>query len=164
VVALVNPPVCTPIGVPDAGKAVTWLPPWLVPTAALLAPVKVGIRVTTVDPYGGLVVLALKLAVAATTVTVVWAVLLGSSTEVAVIVTDWAVAGAVQVLPFQVPAVLLQVTVPWVPPLAVAVKLVWLPTVRAGDAGLIAPTLTVCGVTVTLASTESPAASVARSQ
>jgi hypothetical protein len=52
------------------------------------------------------------IAVAHVTVTVVVAVLVGSSTEVAVIVTLCALAGALQEFPDQVPAVLLQVTVP----------------------------------------------------
>jgi hypothetical protein len=97
---------------------------------------------------------------AATTVTVVVAVLVGSSTEVAVIVTVCTVVGAVQVLPIQVPAVLLQVTVPRLPPVTALLKTVFVETVSIRAAGLIAPTATVCGATVTKVVAVVPAAFV----
>jgi hypothetical protein len=79
---------------------------------------------------------------AATTVTVVVAVLEESSTEVAVMVTVWGVVGAVQVFPDQVPPELLQVTVPRAPPVTVALKGVAVDTVLVEAAGLMAPTTT----------------------
>jgi hypothetical protein len=90
------------------------------------------------------VVAAVKLEMigAATTVTVVVAVLEGSSTEVAVMVTVWAAEGAVQVLPDQVPAELPQVTVPRAPPVTVALKGVAVDAVLIEVAGLMAPTTT----------------------
>ena len=69
-------------------------------------------------------------------------------------------AGAVQVLPTQVPPELLQVTVPRAPPVIVLLKTVLEATFTVGLPGLRAPTTTVCGVMVLLASTASPAALV----
>jgi hypothetical protein len=74
--------------------------------------------------------------------TVVLATFVGSSTDVTVIVTDCAVAGAVQILPAQVPAELPQVTVPSVPPVTEAVKVMLPDTVTEGFAGLMAETST----------------------
>ena len=56
----------------------------------------------------------------------------------------------------------LQVRLLVMPPVAVALKVVAVETVRVGAAGVMAVIATVCGVTVTVASCESPAASVAR--
>ena len=97
---------------------------------------------------------------AATTVTVVVAVLVGSSTLVAVMVTVWAVAGAVQVEPDQVPAVEDQVTVPRLPPEAEALKAVLELTVLVEAAGARDPTLTDWGVTTVEVEVEVPAALV----
>jgi hypothetical protein len=90
---------------------------------------------------------------AATTVTVVVASWVGSSTDVAVMVTVCAVAGAIQVFPDQVPAVLLQVAVPRAPPVTAELKAVAVETVFIGLAGLMGPTTTVSSVTTALAST-----------
>ena len=71
--------------------------------------------------------------------------LLASSTEMAVMLTTWAVDGAVQapVVGFMVPALADQVRVLVAPPVAAAEKVVEVPTVRLEAAGVIAPTLTV---------------------
>jgi hypothetical protein len=90
---------------------------------------------------------------AATTVTRVVAVFDGSSSDVAVRVMLPGTAGAVQLLPTQVPPVLLQVMVPRNPPVTVLLKVVLVATVRVGVPGLIAPTTTACGAMVVLAST-----------
>ena len=80
-----------------------------------------------------------------TTVTVVVAFLVGSSTEVAVMVTDWAVAGAVQapVEAFIVPAEADQVTLLVAPPVVVEEKVVMELTSLVVAAGLGVPTTTV---------------------
>jgi hypothetical protein len=98
----------------------------------------------------------------ATTITVVQDDFEGSSTEVAVMVTACAVPGAVHtpVLESMVPLVADQVRPFVTPPVEVAEKVVLVPTVRVGFAGEIAPTTTVCGVTVTLLLATSPAAFV----
>jgi hypothetical protein len=36
--------------VPEVGEELIWLPPWLVPTTAEVAPVKVGVTVSLVAP------------------------------------------------------------------------------------------------------------------
>ena len=105
---------------------------------------------------------------AATTLTVVVEVLEVSSLAVAVMTAVWTVAGGSQlpVAALMVPALAVQVTTLVVPPVAVAEKTVGveLPAVLAGAAGVIALTATVCGVTVTEVSVESPAALVTWSQ
>ena len=92
---------------------------------------------------------------ARTTLTAVVAVLLLSSLDVAVMVTLPAVAGAVQtpVLAFMVPALADQLMLLVTPPVAVVENVVDLVTVRVGAAGVIAPTTTVFGVTMTELST-----------
>ena len=82
--------------------------------------------------------------------TEVLADLLVSSLEVAVMVAEPAVAGAVQapVAGSMVPAVAVQVRALVVPPVAVALKVVVVATVLVALAGLRAPTLTTLGVTV----------------
>ena len=139
--------------------------PGVVPMTAVCTLLKVGTRVS-VAPNSGVWVAAESEAVgAATTLTVVLTNLVASSAEVAVMVTEPAVAGAVQTpAEVMVPAVALHVTVLVRPPVAVALKVVRVPTVRVGDAGLTGLTATVCGVTAVDASTESPAALVARIQ
>ena len=99
---------------------------------------------------------------AATTAMVVLADLAGSSTEVAVMVTVWAVTGAVQtpVLATMVPALAVQARVFVAPPVAVALKVVLVPVVRVGKAGVMAPTLTAWVVRVTEAVAVLPAALV----
>jgi hypothetical protein len=142
------------------------LPPCEVPTEAETALAKVGVKLT-VAPYSGEVVEALMDDVAAkTTVTTVVADFVPSSFDVAVMVTLPAVAGAVHVpvLALITPPLAVQLIPLVTPPMAVVVNVVALFTVRVGDAGLIAFTTTVCGVTVTELSTKSPAALVARSQ
>ena len=98
-----------------------------------------------VSPKAGVALEATRLVAtgASTTVTVVVAVLVGSSTEVAVMVAAPAVAGAVQTSPAQVPASENQVTVFRAPPVTVAAKVVAVLTVLVGDAGLMAPMATV---------------------
>ena len=96
----------------------------------------------------------------ATTVTVVEADLVASSVEVAVMVTVWAVAGAVQVEPDQVPAVEDQVTVLFAPPVGVELNTVLVLTVLVVAAGVTAPTATTWGVTVTEVVAVVPAALV----
>lgn len=98
----------------------------------------------------------------AATVTLVLADLLASSAEVAVMVTVWAVAGAVQapVAGFMVPALADQVRVLLTPPVAVAENVVLVPAVRIGAAGVTAPTTTVWGVSVTEVVAAVPAALV----
>jgi len=154
------------ITVPLVGELEISLPPCVVPTLAEVVLANVGVRFT-VAPNSGVVDDAVIVEVAdETTVTVVVAVLLLSSVEVAVIVTFPEVPGAVQVpvLEFIVPALADQL-IPFVtPPLAVVVKIVVLFTVFVGAAGAIALTTTVCGVTVTELSAKSPAALVVRSQ
>jgi hypothetical protein len=88
---------------------------------------------------------------ASTTVADVVADLVLSSTDVAVMVTLPAVAGAVHapVAAFIVPALADHVMLLVTPPVAVVVKVVALLTVFVGAAGLMAFTTTVCGVTVT---------------
>ncbi|MEI7614761.1 MAG: hypothetical protein WCK63_17825, partial [Betaproteobacteria bacterium] len=66
--------------------------------------------------------------------TVVLADFVGSSTDVAVMVTVWAVAGAVQALPAQVPALADQLTLLVAPPLTVLLKVVTVLTSRVGAA------------------------------
>ena len=97
---------------------------------------------------------------AATTVTVVELDLVASSVEVAVMVTVWAAAGAVQVEPDQVPAVEDQATVLFAPPVAVELKARLAPTVLVWPAGVTAPTETTWGVTVTVLVAVAPAALV----
>ena len=76
-----------------------------------------------------------------TTVTVVLAVFLASSTEVAVMVALPAVAGAVQTPPLvMAPAVVDQVTPLVAPPVTVLLKVVGVETATVGAAGLSAPT------------------------
>ena len=108
-------------------------------------PEKVGVRVTA-ELYGGTVRLATRVAAtgAATTVTVVDADLVGSSLDVAVMVTAWAVLGASQepLEGVMVPALELQVIPPVAPPVTGAEKVVEVPAVRRGLAGLTGPTLT----------------------
>ena len=126
----------------------------------------VGVRFT-VAPYNGLVVEAVIDAVAAkTTFTVVVMFFVASSLDVAVMVTLPDETGAVQapVFAFMVPALADQVIALVTPPVMVVEKVVEVLTVRVGVAGLMAFTTTVCGVTVTELSTESPAALVARNQ
>jgi len=125
------------------------------PTPLFTLPVpllKVGV-IVVVPAKGTEVARAIRLVAtgAATTVTVVVEVLLGSSAEVAVMVTDWAVAGAVQapVLAFMLPALADQVTPLVLPPVAVALKVVTVLTVLVTAAGVTAPTATVRGVSVT---------------
>ena len=136
------------------------------PTEAETALLKVGVRLI-VAPWGGPVDEAeIEVVQARTTLTVVVAVLLLSSLDVAVMVILPAVAGAVQtpVLAFMVPALADQLMLLVTPPVAVVEKVVELLTVRVGVVGVIAPTTTVFGVTMTELSTLSPAALVARSQ
>ena len=99
---------------------------------------------------------------ASTTVTVVVESLVASSEEAAVIVTGPGTAGAIQapVAAFIVPPVADQVSPFVAPPVAVAEKVVALPVVRVGAAGLMAPTLTACTVTVAEAVAVAPAAFV----
>ena len=87
---------------------------------------------------------------AATVVTEVLADLLLSSVEVAVMVAEPAVAGAVQapVLALMVPAVAVQVRALVMPPVAVALKVVVLATVLVALAGLMAPTLMTLGLSL----------------
>ena len=77
--------------------------------------------------------------------------LLESSFDVAVIVTFPDAFGAVHapVLALIVPALADQVMPLITPPVAVVLKVVELFTVRVGAAGVIALTITVCGVTMT---------------
>ena len=94
--------------------------------------------------------------------TVVLADLEASSLDVAVMVTVPAAAGAVQapVVGFMVPALAVQVRPLEAPPVAVALKVVAVLTVRMALAGLTEPTATVCGDTVRLAVVVAPAALV----
>jgi hypothetical protein len=143
------------IPVPLVGELEISLPPCVVPTEAEVEPAKLGIRLT-VAPKSGVVDEAVIEEVAdETKFTVVIAVLLVSSVEVAVIVTLPAALGAVQVpvLEFIVPALADQLSPFVTPPLAVVVKIVVLFTVFVGAAGAIALTTTICGVTVTELST-----------
>ena len=79
-----------------------------------------------------------------TTVTVVLAVLLASSAEVAVMVAVPAAAGAVQTPPLVIaPDVAVQVTPLVAPPVTVLPKVVGVETATVGAAGLRAPTATV---------------------
>ena len=108
----------------------------------------------------------MKAVLTGTTFTMVVAVLLLSSFDVAVMVTGPMVAGAVQA---PVPAIIVppladQLMRLVAPPVAVVLNAVVLFTVRVGAAGLTAFTTTVCGVTLTELSTKSPAELVARSQ
>ena len=154
------------IGVPLVGELEISLPPCVVPTEAEVALAKLGVRFT-VAPYNGLVEDALiEEVVARTTFTVVLAVFVASSCDVAVMVTLPAVPGAVHVpvLALIVPALADHVMPLVAPPVAVILKVVELFTVRVGTAGVMAPTVTVCGATVTELSAKSPAALVARSQ
>ena len=98
----------------------------------------------------------------AATVTVVVANFVASSAEVAVMVTLWAEAGAVQEpeAGFMVPALADQMIEFDTPPVAVAAKVVVVPTVRTGAAGVTAPTLTVWGFRVTEVLATVPAALV----
>lgn len=98
----------------------------------------------------------------AKTITVVLVAFVGSSTEVAVIVTDCAVAGAVHVLPAQVPAELPHITVPCAPPVTEAVKVRLPDTPTEGFAGaisemLIAWSATKASVSATIAPVVEPA-------
>ena len=85
-----------------------------------------------------------------TTVTVVEAVLVGSSFDVTVMVTDPAVAGATHrpVLALMEPALALQVTLLVAPPLAVLLKVVLVLMLRVTAAGETAVRATVLTVTV----------------
>ena len=156
------------MAVSDAADAEMSLPPWVVPTTAVSPDGNTGVMVTLVAPYGGFWVDAVRLALfAGSTVATVLADLVGSSAEVALMVTGPDAAGAVQapVAGFMVPAPALQVTVPRKPPVTPAtVKARAPPAPTVGAAGATAPTTTVWGVTATLASTWSPAPFVARSQ
>jgi hypothetical protein len=67
------------------------------------------------------------------------------------------VDGAVQTLLAQVPPVEDQVTLLVAPPVAVAVKVVAVETVRDGAAGLMTPTLTTWGVTTAVVVAVAPA-------
>ena len=98
----------------------------------------------------------------ATTVTVVVLDLVGSSTEVAVMVTVPAEAGAVQapVEALMLPALADQVRLLVAPPVAVALKMVLVLVVRVAAAGLREPTTTVWGLTATLVAAGVPAALV----
>ena len=88
---------------------------------------------------------------AATVVTVVVVLALGSSLEVAVMVAVPTVAGAVQTPPeVMVPAVADQVTVLVAPPLTRTLKVLVVPVVTVGLPGEMAPRLTPTGVRVRL--------------
>ena len=153
-------------GVPLTGAAERSARPGEVPSVATVAPVKPGVRVT-VAPKSGEVVEGTRVAVpAAMTLTVVVELLVGSSLEVAVMTTLPAVAGAVQapVTGSMVPEDAVQRRALVLPPVAVAAKVVAVPTERVGAPGEMGPTATTLGVTRTDTSTESPAALVARSQ
>jgi hypothetical protein len=154
------------MGVPLVGELEMSLPPCEVPTEAEAVLANVGVRFTGA-PYSGVLVEALIDDVAAkTTVTMVVVDFVPSSFDVAVMVTLPAVPGAVHapVLALITPPVAVQVIPLVAPPVTVVVKVVAVLTMRVGDAGLIAFTTTVCGVTVTELSTKSPAAFVALSQ
>ena len=152
------------MGEPLVGELEMSLPPWVVPILAEVELAKVGVKLT-VAPKSGLVDDALIEAVAAnTTFTVVVAVFVGLSCDVAVTVTLPAVAGAVHVLVLHAPALDDQLMLFVTPPVAVVVNIVVLFTVFVGAEGVMAFTTTVCGVTVTELSTFVPAALVARSQ
>ena len=140
--------------------------PGVVPRTADWALLKVGVMVS-VAPNSGVWVAAEREAVgAATTVTVVLTDFVTSSAAGrgdGGLSRRW--RGAVQTpAAVIVPTVALQVRLLVRPPLAVALKVVEVPTVRVGAAGLTGLTATVCGVTVVEASTESPAALVERIQ
>lgn len=154
------------IGAPFTAEVEMSLPPCVVPTVVETAPVKVGVK-STVAPYRGFTDEELSEAVTATiTFAVVVDNLVGSSWDVAVIITFPAPAGAVQapVLGFMEPALAVQVIALLTPPADVELKSVVVLTVRVGSAGAIALTTTTCGVTVTELSTTSAAAFVARNQ
>ena len=147
---------------PLTGAAETSLAPAVVPTIAVTVPANTGLTVA-VAPKRGDDVEAVMLAVAAAaTLTVAETDFEVSSREVAVMVAVPAAAGAVQAPVFasMVPAVAVQVRAFVAPPVAVAVKVVWVLTVRVGATGLTGLRTTVCGVTRTDASAESPAALV----
>ena len=136
------------------------------PTLLFTLPVpllKVGVMVVVPPKSTGLVAATRPVATGRlTTVTVVVAVLVASSLEVAVMVTDCSVAGAVQapVEAFMVPALADQVTMLVAPPLAVVLKVVVELTSLVGAAGAKAVRATVCGVSVTVAVAVVPAALV----
>ena len=139
--------------------------PAVVPMTAVCALLKVGTMVSVAPKSGVWVAAEMEAVGAATTLTVVVTDLVLSSAAVAVMVAEPAVAGAVQTpAEVMVPAVALQVMLLVRPPVAVALKVVEVLTVRVGAGGLMTLTATVCGVTVVEASTESPAAFVARIQ
>jgi hypothetical protein len=139
------------IGVPLTGELEMSLLPCVVPTEAEAVLANIGVR-STVAPCSGLVGKArIESVTAETTVAVVVANLLGSSLDVAVIVTLPGLAGAVQapVFGFITPALADHVRALVTPPVAVVVNAVELFTVRVGAAGAIELMAMVCGVTVT---------------
>jgi len=148
--------------VPLVGELDISLPPDVVPTDAEVALAKVGVRFT-VAPYSGLA--EEVVIVDFITFTMVVAVLVASSFDVAVMVTLPVPAGAVQSPPAVIPPALADQLRPLVaPPVAVALKS-WVAgfTLSVGAIGVIALTTTAVGVTV-IELSRYPAALVTRSQ
>ena len=153
------------MAVPLIGALDMSLPPCVVPTVAEVEFRNVGVRLIVALYPGVCDEAVIEEVTARMTFTMVVAVLVPSSFDVAVTVTLPVLAGAVKTPEVLiVPALADQSMSLVAPPVAVVLKVVPLLTATVGAAGVIAFTTTVCGVTVTELSTKSPAALVERNQ